>query len=76
MHTNNDPIPRPTRSEISTVVEDALRANKNARALDVPRCLRQRFGLNSSNASARKDFNKLRTTGVGYGNFVEDVLRE
>lgn len=76
LHTHIDPIPRPTRSAISKVVEDTVRTNLNAIVLDVSKCLKQRYGLNTSNASVRKVFKKLRSTCGGYGKSVEDVSRE
>lgn len=70
------PIPRRTRSAISTFLEDTLITNLNARGLDMSRCLTQRFGFNTSYASVRKVFNKLRRTCVGYGNSAKEVIRE
>lgn len=40
------------------------------------RFVTRRFGLNVSNASVQKDFNKLRRACRGYGNSLEELIRE
>lgn len=75
-HTHTDPVPRPSRKGVEIVVSNALSTNINARTKELTSCVRSAYGINATRSSIRKELFKQRRENGGYGNSIEEVVRE